>query len=59
LPEYTLVAEEGAEHAKNFRVSCRLTDDGTVVEQSGRSRRKAEQAAAAEILQLLQGSAPE
>jgi len=59
LPEYTLVAEEGAEHAKNFRVSCRLNDDGTVVEQSGRSRRKAEQAAAAEILQLLQGQAPE
>jgi len=59
LPEYTLVAEEGAEHAKNFRVRCRLNDDGTAVEQSGRSRRKAEQAAAAEILRLLQGPAPE
>jgi ribonuclease-3 len=57
LPEYTLVAEEGAEHAKNFSVSCRLTDDGTLVEQDGRSRRKAEQAAAAKILEILQGTA--
>jgi len=56
LPEYTLVAEEGADHAKTFRVSCRLADDGTVVEQTGRSRRKAEQAAAAEILELLQAT---
>ena len=54
LPEYALVAEEGADHAKTFRVSCRLADDGTMVEQQGRSRRKAEQAAAAEILELLQ-----
>ena len=53
LPEYALVGEEGADHAKQFHVACRLTDDGTVVEQSARSRRKAEQAAAAEILKLL------
>lgn len=53
LPDYSLVAEEGADHAKNFRVRCRLTDDGMAVEQIGRSRRKAEQAAAAEILELL------
>jgi len=57
LPEYTLVAEEGADHAKTFRVRCRLADDGTMVEQDGRSRRKAEQAAAAEVLELLQGPA--
>jgi ribonuclease-3 len=57
LPEYTLVAEEGADHAKNFRVSCRLVDDGTMVEQCGRSRRKAEQAAAADILELLRETA--
>ena len=53
LPEYTLVGEEGADHAKQFHIACRLTDDGTVVQQSGRSRRKAEQAAAAAILELL------
>jgi ribonuclease-3 len=55
LPEYSLVDEEGADHAKQFHVTCRLTDDGTVVQESGRSRRKAEQAAAARILDLLQG----
>jgi ribonuclease-3 len=59
LPQYTLVREEGAEHAKRFYVACRLTDDGTVVEQSGRSRRKAEQAAAAEVLEMLSKAAGE
>jgi ribonuclease-3 len=54
LPEYKLLHEEGADHAKNFHVACRLTDDGTVVEESGRSRRKAEQAAAARMLEGLQ-----
>jgi ribonuclease-3 len=56
LPQYSMVGEEGADHAKKFHVSCRLTDDGTVVEESGRSRRKAEQAAASRILELLQGT---
>jgi ribonuclease-3 len=54
LPQYVLVDEEGADHAKKFHVSCRLTDDGTEVEECGRSRRKAEQAAASRILELLQ-----
>ena len=56
LPQYTLVAEEGADHAKKFHVACRLTDDGTQVEASGSSRRKAEQAAALKILELLAGA---
>lgn len=55
LPQYSLVSEEGADHAKKFHVSCRLNDDGTEVVESGRSRRKAEQAAASRILELLQG----
>jgi len=54
LPDYSLLREEGADHAKKFFVSCELTDDGTLAEASGRSRRKAEQAAAALLLQMLQ-----
>ena len=56
LPEYSLAREEGADHAKQFFVICRLTDDGTVAEERGRSRRKAEQAAAARVLELVQDS---
>jgi len=59
LPEYDLVSEEGADHAKVFRVVCRLTDDGIAAEECGQSRRKAEQAAAARVLQTLQGADPE
>jgi ribonuclease-3 len=54
LPDYSLQGEEGADHAKTFHVSCRLPDDGTEVEETGSSRRKAEQAAAASVLRLLQ-----
>jgi ribonuclease-3 len=54
LPDYSLQREEGADHAKKFFVSCELTDDGTLAEASGRSRRKAEQAAAALLLEMLQ-----
>ena len=57
LPEYSLQREEGADHAKRFFIVCRLTDDGTLAEETGRSRRKAEQAAAARVLEMLQGSA--
>lgn len=53
LPEYELQREEGADHAKKFHVSCTLLDDGTVVEATGASRRKAEQAAAERLLKLL------
>jgi len=56
LPLYTLQREEGADHAKKFHVSCEITDDGTRIEAPGDSRRKAEQAAAALILQMLQES---
>jgi len=53
LPDYSLIGSDGADHAKIFTVSCRLPDDGTVVEETGSSRRNAEQAAAASILSLL------
>lgn len=54
LPEYTLLREEGADHVKKFYVQCTITDDGSTVEASGSSRRRAEQAAAAKMLELLQ-----
>lgn len=55
LPEYSLVREEGADHAKEFFVLCRLKDDGSESHDSGSSRRKAEQAAAGKMLNLLAG----
>lgn len=54
LPEYRLVAEEGADHAKTFHVNCRTPDSDLHVEATGGSRRKAEQSAAARMLELLQ-----
>ncbi len=54
LPEYTLLREEGADHVKKFHVQCRIADDGSLMEASGSSRRRAEQAAAAKMLELLQ-----
>ena len=54
LPEYTLLREEGADHVKKFYVQCTITDDGSMVEASGSSRRRAEQAAAAKMMELLQ-----
>ena len=53
LPEYILLKEEGADHAKKFYVRCRIADDDTVMEACGNSRRKAEQAVAAKTLEYL------
>ncbi len=53
LPEYDLVLEEGAEHAKKFTIRLRLADSGMAVEATGSSRRKAEQSAAAKMLSQL------
>lgn len=53
LPEYVLVREEGAEHDKKFTVRVTLTDSRDSVESDGRSRRKAEQAAAELMLGKL------
>ena len=54
LPEYRLVAEAGADHAKQFTVECRLPDGKRQQRADGSSRRKAEQAAAAAMLEDLQ-----
>ncbi len=46
LPEYRVVAESGADHAKQFEVACRAGDLAPEVTARAASRRKAEQAAA-------------
>lgn len=52
-PVYSIVDRVGAEHARRFRVQCRLTDSGAVYTGEGASRRKAEQAAAQAMLESL------
>jgi ribonuclease-3 len=54
LPEYRLLEESGADHRKSFRVACRLADADLATEETGGSRRKAEQAAAARMLARLE-----
>jgi ribonuclease-3 len=56
LPEYAITEIGGTQHRQVFRVSCRLPDDGTWVEGDGSSRRRAEQQAAAKLLQLLEAA---
>ncbi len=54
LPEYRLVKEEGADHAKSFHVECRLDNDSAPLVAVGSSRRKAEQLVAELCLQRLE-----
>ena len=51
LPDYQVLQAEGEQHAQTFTVSCEVGD--TVVQGVGASRRKAEQAAAAEAIKCL------
>lgn len=53
LPEYELVTVRGDDHDREFNVACRLGEPQFVAQGSGKSRRKAEQAAAREALQQL------
>lgn len=53
LPVYELVSESGDDHAKMFNVSCTITDPILTAEGEGSSRRNAEQAAAAALLEKL------
>lgn len=46
LPEYSVLVESGPSHKKEFKVECRSDQAGFRFTGSGRSRRKAEQAAA-------------
>lgn len=54
LPEYTLVATLGADHDQVFRVRCAVPSLDTEVLAEGSSRRRAEQAAAAIIMEQFQ-----
>jgi ribonuclease-3 len=53
LPTYELVEESGDDHAKLFRVSCTIIDPTLTAEGEGSSRRNAEQAAAAALIEKL------
>ena len=55
LPVYTLEAESGDDHAKQFRVRCELQGRPDIsAEGSGGSRRAAEQVAAEAVLEQLE-----
>lgn len=49
LPEYRVISESGADHAKSFLVECRAGALAEPVRAEAASRRKAEQAAAGEM----------
>ncbi len=53
LPSYELLGVQGDDHDRLFNVACRLAHSDLVAKGSGRSRRKAEQAAAREALARL------
>jgi ribonuclease III len=54
LPEYQVVGTAGRDHARTFRVECRIEGLPEPVGGEGGSRRKAEQDAADRALSLLQ-----
>ena len=56
MPAYALLAEEGDEHARRFRVGCSVADPALVTEGEGHSRRAAEQAAAEAALAVIEAA---
>jgi ribonuclease-3 len=54
LPRYSVQSIEGELHAQVFRVSCEVEPMAARAEASGSSRRRAEQAAAALVLEQIQ-----
>lgn len=57
LPEYRIVEEHGADHARRFIVACRAGEPVREFVAEAGSRRKAEQAAAAAALRALEPEA--
>ena len=55
LPVYDVVDVTGKAHAQTFTVECKV-EQGDVVTAMGSSRRKAEQAAASQLLEKMSGS---
>ena len=58
LPLYTVVATMGQAHVQTFEVQCQIHETGQSARGTGSSRRAAEQAAAAQMLQQLQNHTP-
>jgi ribonuclease-3 len=53
LPRYAILGIEGEDHAQTFRVSCEVAGLSLRVEGEGSSRRRAEQEAAARMLDAI------
>lgn len=53
LPRYEVIQVTGQDHAQTFLVACHVVDLQQPVQASGLSRRKAEQAAAQKVLELV------
>ena len=53
LPEYTITAVSGSDHAQSFQVQCRLPSRKLSTEAEGSSRRRAEQSAASLMVAKL------
>jgi len=53
LPDYQLVDTAGKDHDKTFRVACFIAEAELTAEAEGRSRKAAEQAAAAAVLERI------
>lgn len=58
LPLYTVAATRGQAHVQTFEVQCQISETGQSARGLGSSRRAAEQAAAAQMLQQLQSDTP-
>lgn len=58
LPVYRIVATQGQAHAQTFEVECSVAALAVQAQGTGASRRAAEQQAAAQLLQRLQGQTP-
>lgn len=57
LPVYELVETRGADHEREFTVSCSLSDQAIAFQGVASSRRSAEQAAAGRLFAALEGAA--
>ncbi len=53
LPRYAVLAVEGEDHAQHFSVECAVPALGARTQGRGSSRRRAEQVAAAQMLETL------
>src|SRR5690554_1723230 len=59
LPDYRVIGVEGQEHNQLFRVECHISLLSATTRGEGRSRKLAEQDAAAKALKLLEAAAPQ